>query len=182
MSRLETIYDLRRRLRVALCPGRRLKLQGCLAVLLTVVGRSGAAQEQRTWSWTGDGSAFFGYNDQRRKFTDFSAWESQNWFVLTGDRPLDTGRLALDAMVSLEPITLEKIGSPQVFQTGESYNGAPLVDRQHPHDLLMGLGTTYRLKRGAVACSLAADLVGSPALGPPAFCIATLGVTIHRRH
>ena len=37
-----------------------------------------------TWQWTIDGSVFFGYNYQHRKFTDFSAWESQNWLMAGG--------------------------------------------------------------------------------------------------
>ena len=36
------------------------------------------------------------------------------------------------------------IGSPQVFQTGEMFRDAPLIDYQHPHDLVMGLGAEYR--------------------------------------
>ena len=87
------------------------------------------------WTWTTDGSIFFGYNYQQRKFTDFSAWESQNWFMLAGQHPLGPGTFAFDAMLSLEPFTLDKIGSPQVFQTGETYHGGPIIDRQHPHDL-----------------------------------------------
>ena len=44
-------------------------------------------------------------------------------------------------MLSLEALTLRDIGSPQVFQTGETFGGrAPLIDYQHPHDLFMGLG------------------------------------------
>ena len=44
------------------------------------------------------------------------------------------------SMLSLEPFSLDDIGSPQVFQTGETYNNAPLIDYQHPHDLVMQLG------------------------------------------
>src|SRR5579862_5191488 len=59
-----------------------------LAVLLTLAGAPLAAQEPQTWLWTTDGTAFFGYNYQQRKFTDFTSWESQNWFMLMGQRPL----------------------------------------------------------------------------------------------
>jgi hypothetical protein len=69
-------------------------------------------------------------------------------------------------MVSLEPFTLKKLGSPQVFQTGEAYHGAPLIDYQHPHDLLMGLGAAWRVDLGSVGATIEADLVGAPALGP----------------
>ena len=60
-------------------------------------------------------------------------------------------------------------GSPQLFQTGESYQRTPLVNYQHPHDLLMGLGATYRLERPRVRYVFGADLVGSPTLGPTPF-------------
>ena len=36
-------------------------------------------------------NAFFGFNYQQRKFADFSAWESQNWFMVSGERPLANG-------------------------------------------------------------------------------------------
>ena len=84
------------------------------------------------WTWTTDANVFFGYNYQERKFTDIWAWESQNWFMLAGQRTLGVGRLSVDGMISLEPFTLQAIGSPQVFQTGETFNGGALVDYQHP--------------------------------------------------
>ena len=121
------------------------------------------------WTWTSDASVIVGYNYQHRKFTDFPAWESQNWFMLAGRRPLGPGTLSVTGMMSLEPFTMKALGSPQVFQTGEAYKGAPLIDYQHPHDLLMGLGAAYRVERGRVAYLLGASLVGSPALGPTPF-------------
>src|SRR5439155_26295539 len=90
------------------------------------------------WAWSTDAAIFAGFNYQERKFTDFSAWESQNWFMLAGERPAGRGTLSVDGMLSLEPFTFEKRGSPQVFQTGEVYHGGPNIDRQHPHDLIMG--------------------------------------------
>jgi hypothetical protein len=143
------------------------------------------------WAWTTDANAFFGYNYQQRKFADSRAIESQNWFMLDVSRTIGRGRLTLDAMLSLEPWTIGKLayvgnpgqrtnvgGSPQLFQTGESYlltNSAggedriPLVNVQHPHDLFMGLGATYRVEQGATAYYVGADLVGSPTLGPTTF-------------
>jgi hypothetical protein len=44
-----------------------------------------------------------------------------------------------------------------------------LVNYQHPHDLVMELGVTYRLPHRGITYLFGADLVGSPALGPPAF-------------
>ena len=121
------------------------------------------------WTWKTDANVFFGYNYQQRQFADFSAWESQNWFMLSGEREVGSGKLTVVGMASLEPLTIAKMGSPQLFQTGESYQQTPLVNYQHPHDLFMALGATYRVERGPAAYSLAADLVGAPALGPTPF-------------
>jgi hypothetical protein len=121
------------------------------------------------WTWTVDANAFFGYNHQQRRYLDYTAWESQNWFMASGDRELGTNRLSIAAMISLEPVTLADQGSPQLFQTGESYRQTPLVNYQHPHDLLMGLGATYRIVRGGAAFFAGADVVGSATLGPTPF-------------
>lgn len=135
--------------------------------LLLALLWSTAAEGQ--WTTATDARVFAGLNVQQRKFTDFSSWESQNWFMLTADRPLGPGHLILTGMASLEPFTLKRIGSPQVFQTGELYQGRPLIDYQHPHDLIMGLGATYSVERHGAAYAVGADLVGPPALGPTAF-------------
>ncbi|MBI3491363.1 MAG: hypothetical protein HY047_06220 [Acidobacteria bacterium] len=90
------------------------------------------------WTWNADANVFYGYNYQQRKFADFWAWESQNWFMLDGTRAVGNGRLTLDGMLSLEPFTIQALGSPQIYQTGESYQRVPLVNYQHPHDLIMG--------------------------------------------
>jgi hypothetical protein len=121
------------------------------------------------WDWTVDGSIFFGYNYQYRKFRDFSAWESQNWWMAGGTRRAGTGTLAISAMLSLEPWTLRDIGSPQAFQTGETFRRAPLIDYQHPHDLFMGVGATYSRPWQRLTWSLSGALVGSPAFGPAPF-------------
>jgi hypothetical protein len=137
----------------------------------------------RSWAWSFDANVFSGYNYQQRRFADFSAWESQNWFMAAGARRLGAGQLQLEAMLSLEPLTVGRLvfagdtnpqrieagGSPQLYQTGESYHQAPLVNYQHPHDLIMTIGGAYRIERRRVACTFAAALVGSPALGPVPF-------------
>ena len=121
------------------------------------------------WTWTTDANVFVGYNYQARHFADFSAWESQNWFMAGGGRSIGTGRLTIGSMLSLEPFTLHAHGSPQLFQTGESYNRAPLLNYQHPHDLVMELGATYERPLGRVRSYVGVDLVGSPTLGPVPF-------------
>src|SRR5687768_9358958 len=68
--------------------------------------------------------------------------------------------LRVDAMFSLEPFTLRDIGSPQVFQTGETFKGAPLIDYQHPHDLIMNLGAEYSRSIGNTTVVLQGYAVG----------------------
>lgn len=121
------------------------------------------------WIWSWDARVFAGWNYQRRKFRDFQQIESQNWFMGSGERQMLGGPLRVHAMVSLEPLTIRPLGSPQVFQTGETYRQAPLIDYQHPHDLFMGLGVQWArpLASGRMFAELAP--VGAPAIGPAVF-------------
>ena len=137
-------------------------------VILLFIASSAYAQEP-PWQWRVEGNVFFGYNHQQRKFTDFDEWESQNWLMASAERDVSRARLRLTSMFSFEPFTLRDIGSPQVFQTGETFERTALVDYQHPHDLLMGLGAELRIPTGRATTILAADVVGPPTLGPPVF-------------
>lgn len=77
-----------------------------------------------------------------RKFTDFDAFESQNWLMTALSKTFGTtSNVRIDAMFSLEPFTLRDIGSPQVFQTGETFKGAPLIDYQVPENLSESYGS-----------------------------------------
>lgn len=151
-------------------------------VLVLALPAAARAQDARppVWTWSADGNVFVGYNLQQRLYADFSAIESQNWLMGSGERLVGNGRLIVDTMISLEPFTIGKLvyggrnridaaGSPQLFQTGESYQGIPLVNYQHPHDLVMALGATYRFVRPRTTYVVGADLVGSPTLGPTVF-------------
>jgi hypothetical protein len=130
---------------------------------------SGSESTPLGWHWSADARVFVGGNWQDRTFRDFRTFESQNWFMATGQRRGERSTVTLSTMFSLEPWTLHRIGSPQVFQTGETYRGAPLIDYQHPHDLFMGLGTDYRRTTRTGSWYVGADLVGAPTLGPDAF-------------
>lgn len=91
--------------------------------------------------------------------------------MLMGTIGRDTGwgKVQLRTMLSLEP-ALRRDGYPNLFATGETAYGQPLVDRQHPHDLFMELA-------GRVDVNVAPDTtlfvyggpVGEPALGPSVF-------------
>lgn len=97
-------------------------------------------------------------------------WGSLNWAMLMADRPLAGGRLQLRFMPSLDPWTVGRCGYPLLLQSGETCNGAPNVDRQHPHDFFMELGALYEREITANAAMLLyVAPAGEPALGPVAF-------------
>src|SRR5262245_47265050 len=79
------------------------------------------AQDDTRWHWRSDAAVVAGWNYQYRKFRDFQRVESENWFSLDGGRTLGDGRLQVSTMFSLEPFTIQRLGSAQVFQTGETY-------------------------------------------------------------
>jgi hypothetical protein len=132
-------------------------------------GHTMAAAPAPSWTWSWDANLFAGWNYQRRLFTDFQEFESQNWLMGRAARDARGGRVTLTAMLSFEPFTMHALGSPQVFQTGETYREAPLIDYQHPHDLFMALGGSYERMVAGTRTFVAIDAVGSPAIGPPAF-------------
>lgn len=78
--------------------------------------------------------------------------------------------LSVRAMGSLEPLNGPR-GYPLLFQTGETADGRqPLVDRQHPHNLLLEAALAYSRQLSATSSAFVyAGPVGEPALGPPAF-------------
>ena len=95
---------------------------------------------------------------------------SLNWAMVMASHPLAGGSLQLRFMPSLDAATVGKCGYPLLLQSGESCHGAPLVDRQHPHDFFMELGALYeRELTSRVAFLLYAAPAGEPALGPVAF-------------
>jgi hypothetical protein len=122
------------------------------------------------WHWSLEGRVFLGYNYQKREFTDFDEVESQNWVMTALSKTFSSGSgFQLNGMFSLEPFTLRDIGSPQVFQTGETFQGAPLVDYQHPHDLITNLGASFTQPIGATWLTVSAYAVGPAPIGPPVF-------------
>jgi len=98
------------------------------------------------------------------------AFESSNFGMVMTQRDVAGGRVTLMLMSSLEPATIPDGGSPQLFQTGETFHGRPIVDRQHPHDLFMNLSATYKGSLGDQgAYWVQAAVRGEPALGPTAY-------------
>jgi hypothetical protein len=95
---------------------------------------------------------------------------SLSWGMLMASHGLAGGTVQGRVMLSLDPAGVTARGYPLLLQTGESYRGVPLVDRQHPHDAFMEIGARYA---HAVAPGVSAEVyaapVGEPALGPVAF-------------
>jgi hypothetical protein len=95
---------------------------------------------------------------------------SLNWAMLMATHDLAGGRFQGRTMLSIDPLTVSNRGYPLLLQTGESYKGQPLHDRQHPHDFWMELGALYqRPITKSLAWSVYAAPSGEPALSPVAF-------------
>jgi hypothetical protein len=95
---------------------------------------------------------------------------SINWGMLMAMHSLWGGMLHLHGMLSAEPATIGSHGYPLLLQSGESFHGAPLYDRQHPHDLFMEAAALYEHPVARdLALSLYVAPVGEPAIGPVAF-------------
>jgi hypothetical protein len=104
---------------------------------------------------------------------------SSNMAMVMGSRAAGEGRVGFRAMVSAEPWTIGARGYPLLLQTGETADGVhPLVDRQHPHDLLMEIAGTYSRPLGGSGSwgYVYLGLPGEPALGPTAYMHRTSGM------
>ncbi len=84
------------------------------------------------------------------------------------EKDVSWGRIQIKSMMSLEPL-MKHDGYPNLFATGEEAYGAPIVDRQHPHDLFMELAARVDVNVGESSLFLYGGPVGEPAIGPSAF-------------
>lgn len=95
---------------------------------------------------------------------------SESMIMGSARRDIGDSAFTARAMMSADPIN-GAAGYPLLLQTGETANGRdPLVDRQHPHNLVMELALTYSKSLTRLASWFVyAAPVGEPALGPPVF-------------
>jgi hypothetical protein len=125
------------------------------------------------WMFMFHGNVFIRYNKQDltgRGTRGDSKIDAPNWFMAMGQtRVGGRGLFHFNVMLSLDPL-FGGDGYPLLFQTGETYNGKPLVDRQHPHNLFseLSLAYTYSFSQDADAF-IYVGYPGEPALGPVAF-------------
>jgi hypothetical protein len=126
------------------------------------------------WMYMIHGNVYLRYNKQdllNNGTRGNSKFDAPNMVMFMGQRNVGKkGLFHFSTMLSLDPVTVGGEGYPLLFQTGETYKGQPLVDRQHPHDLFSELSVSY-----AYAISPKTDVFaylgypGEPALGPVAY-------------
>ncbi len=127
----------------------------------------------KKWMFMAHGNIALRYNSQdaTSKGSRGSAKvDAPNWFMLMGQRRVGArGLFHFSTMVSLDAI-FGGNGYPLLFQTGETYQGKPLVDRQHPHDLFseLSIGYTQSFNKD-IDAFVYVGYPGEPALGPTAF-------------
>lgn len=95
---------------------------------------------------------------------------SINWFMVDAEHCLGGGTFSVRTMLSLEPATITDRRYPELFQTGETAYGKPIVDGQHPHNFVMESALEYSHPLGEKSSwELYVAPVGDPALGPVAY-------------
>jgi hypothetical protein len=125
--------------------------------------------EAAGWSWMSMGQAFL-VDTQQSGPRGHDKLFSTNWLMIGAEHHLGKGSFMIRLMLSLEPATVTARRYPELFQTGETAYGLPLVDAQHPHNFIMGLSFTYAHPTGQHGLwEVYYAPVGDPALGPVAF-------------
>jgi hypothetical protein len=127
----------------------------------------------KKWMYMFHGNVFVRYNNQdisNKGTRGDSKVDAPNWFMAMGQRKVGmNGLFHFSAMFSLDPLFGGE-GYPLLFQTGETFEGQPLVDRQHPHNLFSELAVSYTQSfSDDVDAFVYFGYPGEPALGPVAF-------------
>jgi hypothetical protein len=118
------------------------------------------------WDLMAHGTVFITYNRQGGPRGVGKA-ESTNYLMTMEQHRLGAGTLLLRQMFSAESLTSPHPGFPELFQTGETYHGQPLVDHQHPHNVFSELAALYTVPLGEkVSWLLYGGPSAEPALGP----------------
>src|SRR5256886_733409 len=121
-----------------------------------------------SWFLMVHGFGFVQYDAQGGSRGD-EQFGSLNWGMLMASRDLAGGRFQVRTMLSFDAATVSNRGYPLLLQSGESYRGQPLHDRQHPHDVWMELAAMYERALSSIGITAYVAPSGEPALGPVAF-------------
>jgi hypothetical protein len=118
------------------------------------------------WDLMAHGTIFITFNDQGGPRGEGKA-ESVNYLMTMEQHRLGRGTLLLRQMFSAESLTSPHPGFPELFQTGETFHGQPLVDHQHPHNVFAELSAYYTLPvTEKISWLLYGGPAAEPALGP----------------
>ncbi len=118
------------------------------------------------WELMAHGVVFIDYNQQGGPRGEGKA-ESVNWGMLMEQHRLGAGTILFREMFSAESLTSPHPGFPELFQTGETYHGEPLVDHQHPHNVFAELAALYTVPLSEkISWELYGGPSAEPALGP----------------
>jgi hypothetical protein len=149
--------------------------RAALALVLLTLSTAAGAQEHMDhdmasprWTFMQDGVVWVMFNDQGSARGEREV-KAPNWWMGMAERRTGRGTITFDAMLSLDPATVGGQGYSHIFQVGETYQGQPLIDHQHPHDFLMQAAAIWRQPVATATLTLAGAAVGEPALGPVAF-------------
>jgi hypothetical protein len=131
-------------------------------------------QQTNKTDWMFHGNVFLRYTNtdifkSNRRGDD--RVDAPNWFMVMMNRKIGKkGLFNATAMISLDRLTEGGDGYPLLFQSGETWKGKRLVDRQHPHDLFsaLSIGYTQMINKDIDVFGYI-GYPGEPALGAPAF-------------
>jgi hypothetical protein len=140
-----------------------------LIALLSASRLARAQDDPSPWMLMSDGLLFATVNHQGGP-KGGDEFVSTNWWMGMAGRTAGKGQLTLIGMLSLDAATAGARGYGELFQSGEVYKGQPIVDRQHPHDLVMQAAAVWRVPIDyRTGFTIAGGPIGEPALGPTAF-------------
>ena len=99
------------------------------------------------WMYMLHGNFFLRYNNQdfsNKGSRGNSEVDAPDWLMFMGQRQVGkNGLFHFSTMISLDAPLGGSSGYPLLFQSGETYNGSRLVDRQHPHDFVSAISVGY---------------------------------------
>jgi hypothetical protein len=134
----------------------------------------GYMMHSRRWMYMIHGNIFLRYNmqDVANKGTrGDSQFDIPNMVMFMGQRRVgQKGLFHFSTMVSFDNVVTGGRGYPLLFQSGETHEGNPLVDRQHPHDLFSEISVSYsHAFKKDLDVFVYLGYPGEPALGPVTF-------------
>ncbi|MFN3405395.1 MAG: hypothetical protein ACK40G_14950 [Cytophagaceae bacterium] len=119
-------------------------------------------------------------NPHNPKYRGSNEFFLPTWAMVMGSRKIGKrGLLSFRGMFSADPLIMGGSGYPLLYQTGETHQNIPLIDRQHPHDLFSELAIAYsHAFSNDIDGYVYLGYPGEPAIGPPAFMHRPSGLNI----